>query len=290
VRASQAGDANYNPAPDVDRTIPVGTAANTTALTSSANPSTFGQPVTFTATVAGQNPTGAVAFGADGNLLTDCDSVALTGSGDSKTAACTTAALAGGTHPITAAYGGDANNQPSNGALQQVVRNVFTGPSATNQGDVTVTFGGGGNNCNLTQAAFVATPATPPTSYTFPYGLLRFALGDACDGSPVTVQVTYPAALPAGAKYWKYGKTQSNHTAHWYEFPATLTGNTATFTLTDGGLGDDDLTVNGRIADDSGAGVPSASAPTDIPTLSEWALLLLAGLLGLFGMRRDRQA
>ena len=29
---------------------------------------------------------------------------------------------------------------------------------------------------------------------------------------------------------------------------------------------------------------------TDIPTLSEWAMLLLAGLLGLFGMRRVRRA
>ena len=73
--------------------------------------------------------------------------------------------------------------------------------------------------------------------------------------------------------------------------PATLTGNTATFTLTDGGLGDDDLTVNGSIIDDGGVGVPATDiSTTDIPTLSEWALLLLAGLLGLFGMRRVRRA
>ena len=290
VRARQAGDANYNAAPDVDRSIPVGKAANTTALAGSANPSTFGQPVTFTATVTGQNPTGTVAFGADGAPLAGCASVALTGSGDSKTAACATAALGGGAHTLGAAYSGDANNQPSGGALQQVVQNVFTGPSATGQGDVTATFSGGGNNCNLTQAAYVASTAPPPAGYTFPYGLLRFALGDACDGSPVTVQVTYPAALPTGTKYWKYGKTQSDPTLHWYEVPATAAGATATFALIDGGLGDDDLAVNGRIADDGGAGVPSASAPADIPTLSEWATLLLAGLLGLFGMRRARRA
>jgi hypothetical protein len=68
--------------------------------------------------------------------------------------------------------------------------------------------------------------------------------------------------------------------------PATLNGATATFTLTDGQLGDDDLTANGRISDDGGAGAPA----TDIPTLGEWAALLLAGLLGLFGMRRVRRA
>ena len=108
VRASQAGNANYNPAPDADRTITIGAAANTTTLASSANPSPFGQPVTFTTTVVGQNPTGTVAFGADGNPLAGCASAALTGAGSSKTAACTTATLAGGTHPITAAYSADS--------------------------------------------------------------------------------------------------------------------------------------------------------------------------------------
>ncbi|MFZ1828469.1 MAG: IPTL-CTERM sorting domain-containing protein, partial [Candidatus Competibacteraceae bacterium] len=177
-----------------------------------------------------------------------------------------------------------------NSALQQVVQPVFTGPSATGQGDVTATFSGGGNHCNLTQAAYVASTVPPPASYTFPYGLLRFAMGNACDGSPVTVQVTYPTPLPTETKYWKYGKTLSDPTPHWYEIPATINSTTATFTLTDGGLGDDDLSVNGRIADDGGVGVLPASPPTDIPTLSQWAMLLLAGLLGLFGMRRVRRA
>ncbi len=286
VRASQAGNANYNPAPDVDRNITVGPAANTTTLTSSANPSTFHQSITLTATVAGHDPTGTVAFSADGNALTDCANVALTGSGDNKTATCATTALTGGAHTLSADYSGDANNQTSTGALQQLVQNIYTGPSSTGQGDLTTTFSGGGNSCNLTQAAFVTPSGTLPAGYTFPYGLLRFTLGDACDGSAVTVQVTYPTTLPAGAKYWKYGKTSDNATAHWYELPATLTGTTATFTLTDGQTGDDDLTVNGSISDDSGAGAPA----TDIPTLGEWATLLLAGLLGLFGMRRVRWA
>lgn len=289
VRASQAGDANYNPAPDVDRNITVGGASSSVALASSINPSTFSQSITFTATVTGQNPTGAVDFRADGNPISGCASVVLGGSGNSKTAACSTAALSGGTHPIIAAYGGDANNQAGNDTLQQVVQNVFTGPSATGQGNITATFDGGGAGCGLTQASFVNASAALPTGYTFPYGLLRFTLGGACGGSAVTVQVTYPATLPAGAKYWKYGKTQDDPTAHWYQFPATIAGNTATFSLTDGGLGDDDLTTNGSITDDSGAGVPADIPTTDIPTLSEWAMLLLIGLLGLFGIRRLRQ-
>lgn len=286
LRASQAGDANYSAAPDVDRDIAISPATSTTTPTSSANPANFGQSITLTATVVGQHPTGTVAFSADGAPIAGCASVALSGGGNGPTAACTPPALTGGTHAITATYSGDANNATSNGSLQQVVRNVFTGPSATGQGDITASFSGGGTGCNLTQAALVNPPATLPPGYTFPYGLLRFALGDACDGGTVTVRVTYPAALPAGTSYWKYGKTHGQPSVHWYELPATLAGNTLTFTLADGGTGDDDLAVNGRITDDGGPGVPT----TSIPTLSAWSLLLLAGLLGLFGMRRARRA
>ena len=264
--------------------------ATTTTVTSAPNPSAYGQSVTLTATVDPITATGTVDFSADGNALADCANVALTGSGDNKTATCTTASLMGGTHTLRADYSGDANNQTSAGTLQQSVQNSFTGPSATGQGDLTATVSGGGSACNLTQAAFVTPSSTPPAGYTFPYGLLRFTLGDACDGSAVTVQVTYPTALPAGAKYWKYGKTADNPTAHWYELTtATLAGNTVTFTLTDGQKGDDDLTVNRSISDDGGVGVPVAGAPaTGIPTLSEWALLLLTGLLGLLSWQSGK--
>jgi len=76
---------------------------------------------------------------------------------------------------------------------------------------------------------------------------------------------------------------------HWYILPASIAGNTATFTITDGGLGDDDLAANGSIVDQGGPGAPGAGdgAP-GIPTLSTWGLLLLSALLGLLGFRRSR--
>ncbi len=49
----------------------------TTTLVSSANPSTVGANVTFTATVTGSAPTGSVGFTADGTTLTGCGAVAL---------------------------------------------------------------------------------------------------------------------------------------------------------------------------------------------------------------------
>lgn len=85
----------------------------------------------------------------------------------------------------------------------------------------------------------------------------------------------YPTALPAGTQYWKYGKTPDDATPHWYTVPATIEGNTATFTIVDGGVGDDDLTANGRISDPGGAG---ASA-TAVPAMPVWALTILAALL-----------
>ena len=101
------------------------TGATATTLSSSANPSTVGANVTFTATVSGSAPTGNVAFTADGTTLSGCSAVALpTGTANSKTAGCSTSSLAAGTHSIVAIYGGDAaNNGSSSATLAQVVNN-----------------------------------------------------------------------------------------------------------------------------------------------------------------------
>jgi hypothetical protein len=95
---------------------------SSTALGSSLNPSPVGSSVTFTATVTGTNPTGSVAFSSDGNVIAGCSGVALTGSGNARTAACTTSALSQGTHSIVAAYAGDAGNAASSSSpLSQVI-------------------------------------------------------------------------------------------------------------------------------------------------------------------------
>lgn len=163
---------------------------------------------------------------------------------------------------------------------------TFTGPTATGTGNATATVTGGGDTCGFAPTpqfvAVTSVPATPPSGYTFPHGLFDFALAN-CDGT-VTLTITYPSALPAGV-YWKYGPTPDNASSHWYPMPgATIAGNTATFAITDGGWGDDDLTVNRSIVDQGGPGVPGGGvAAADIPTLSEWALLGLVVLLGLSG-------
>ncbi len=161
---------------------------------------------------------------------------------------------------------------------------TFTGPTATGTGDATATVTGGGDTCGFASTpqfvAVTSVPVAPPAAYSFPHGLFDFALANCTSGGTVTLTLTYPSALPSGTVYWKYGPTTNNTNPHWYPMPATIAGNTVTLTITDGSLGDDDLTANGSIVDQGGPGVPNAAG---IPTLSEWALLGLIVLLGLSG-------
>ena len=87
------------------------------------NPSTTGTAITFTATILGSAPTGSVNFTDGGTTISGCAAVALSGSGNSKTAQCVTNGLTVGSHAIVASYSGDSTNPASNNnpALTQVV-------------------------------------------------------------------------------------------------------------------------------------------------------------------------
>ena len=62
-----------------------------------------------------------------------------------------------------------------------------------------------------------------------------------------------------------------------------------TFTITDGGRGDDDLLANGSIVDQGGPGIPPAAFATQVPTLSEWMLMLLATMMLVMGLAAQRR-
>jgi len=117
IKATYIGDATFKKSSSSVVKQVVNLYTTTTALTSSPNPSTHGQAVTFTATVtsAGPTPTGKVAF-KDGT--TGIGSAILSGG----VATLTKASLAVGTHPITAEYLGDSSSAKSTSAvLNQVV-------------------------------------------------------------------------------------------------------------------------------------------------------------------------
>ena len=171
----------------------------------------------------------------------------------------------------------------------------FGAASATGTGTISVAISGGGASCGFGVRQFIpvsgnaaSPPAAPPAGTAFPHGLFDFTLKDCIPGSAVTLTVSYPAALAAGTQYYKYGPTPSNAAATWYVLPSTVLGNTVTFTIVDGGLGDDDLNANGTIVDQGGPSVVPvvvAATAVTVPTLHPATIALLALLLALLGRR-----
>jgi hypothetical protein len=102
--------------------------STTTAISSSQNPSTYGQAVSFTATVAGNSPTGTVQFTIDGNNFGS----PVTLSGGSATSG-STSTLSVGNHTVTAVYSGNSNNLTSTGTLSggQTLNKASTAISVT---------------------------------------------------------------------------------------------------------------------------------------------------------------
>jgi hypothetical protein len=122
-----------------------------TALTSSANPSKFGQAVTFTATVtvkpgfATGTPTGTVSF-FNGTISIGTSSL------NGGVATLTTSTLPVGTDSITAKYSGDTNFTSSTSpALQQLVQGaiVSLSPASLNFGDQAIGVTSGGKTMTL---------------------------------------------------------------------------------------------------------------------------------------------
>lgn len=152
---------------------------------------------------------------------------------------------------------------------------------------------GSNNNWVLASASF-SSPPTPPANTTLPYGMANFTLNGGTLGTSANVTITYTSAIPAGAVYMKYGKSPDGFNCsgaacssnHWYQLPSSNVAfsqdrMSVTLTITDGGVGDDDLTPNSLIVDPGGPAI-IASPDVAIPTLSDWCLIVLTGLLGAF--------
>ena len=134
ISATYSGDGTYDP--DTSTTFQPGIsqvvsqASTTTAVGSSANPSAFGTPVTFTATVApvapgAGTPTGTVEFQSDSVDIVGCSAQALA----SGQAVCTTSLLTVGPHDITAIFGGDTNFTTSTSST--LTQNISLASSST---------------------------------------------------------------------------------------------------------------------------------------------------------------
>jgi hypothetical protein len=261
------------------QSAPLGT---TTVLTGPAAPVAAGlqiglsAEVLFTGTPPAE-PTGTVSF-FDGGTLLGTARVEIfyppNAAAPRRIASIAVNGLAVGTHAIKAVYSGDTVFLPSMSFSADVIvgpaplslGTSYGGPTATTSGYAQISFTGGGPLCGFTRAAFVpltGDPASPPAGTAprgvdFAHGLIDFVTSGCTPGSTLTFVVTTPTELPVRTVYWKYGPTPYDATPHWYAIPATVNGNTVTFTITDGGLGDDDLLANGTIVDQGGPGVANA--------------------------------
>ena len=141
--------------------------ASSTTVTSSLNPSTVGQSVTLTVSVASQ-ATGTVTLYDNGTQLGVPQTLVK------GVATFTTSSLSTGTHPVTAAYSGDATFHPStSAALAQVVNSKASSATAVASSLNPSVFGG-----SVTFTAKVTSGSGTPTgSVSFSSGSTTLGTG-----------------------------------------------------------------------------------------------------------------
>jgi hypothetical protein len=111
---SYPGDTNYGATTSNTVSQVVNKAGATFTISSSANPSTYGSPVTFTGSVTGANgvqPTGSVTFSDSLSGWTSQNATLTAGSGATANFTLTTSTLPAGANTLTITYNGDINYQ-----------------------------------------------------------------------------------------------------------------------------------------------------------------------------------
>jgi hypothetical protein len=149
LTAHSGGDSNNSPADSNTVIQVVGKLPSTTTVTANPNPSTSGQTIVLTATVAAGSgasgvPTGSVTFS---NGSTQIGSAALNAAG---VATVSVSNLPAGTYPLAATYSGDTTFAGSSGTVTVTVKSPTT---------TTVSFSA--NNVSPGQAVTVTATVTP---------------------------------------------------------------------------------------------------------------------------------
>jgi len=205
-----------------------------------------------------------------------CTATANTGftfaafSGDCSGAACTLTAVTAD-RSVTANF---------------IAVTTFSGPTATHTGTATATLSGGGPACHFDPAATALVLPSVPASVSrieFPHGWFTFKATGCTVGSTVRVSITWPSM--GALNYLKY--YASAPAAARFAQPANLSvsGNTVSFDVADGGAGDDDHAANGEIVDPSGPAQYLAAEPIPVAG-SALPLALLLMLLAVVALRR----
>jgi Bacterial Ig-like domain (group 3)/FG-GAP-like repeat len=140
----------------------VSAAAGSISLTSSPNPSSYNQPVTFTATVSvpagGTAPSGSITFtdSVTTAAIPGCSAVGLNAN---NVALCITSTLANGAHTVTATYSGDSNFTVSSHSVSQTVGAAATSVNISSSANPSVA------NQSVTFLATVSSSAQGSTPF-----------------------------------------------------------------------------------------------------------------------------
>ena len=261
LTASIAADNNYSQVTSNPLSIGVGLATQA-ALVVTATPSNISINATSTLSTTGGSGLGAVTYSLVSGPCT-LNGTALTGTG-------------AGSCIVTATKAADSAYAATTSA-QVAVAVSLPSVSGTTPGGTVI--------ANLTGGSFVSgsgqfmAPSNPPAGQSLPYGVFSFTATTTVGGS-ITLTLTYPQALAAGTKVWK----DLTGNGSWVDWTSnvTISGNTITYTIADGGNGDADGAVNGSVTDPLGPSSPATiptPSPTPIPTLSEWARIMLVFMM-----------
>jgi MYXO-CTERM domain-containing protein len=199
VSATYAGDTNHAGGSSAALAQVVNGATSATALTSSVNPSVFGQSTTLTATVTSAiagTRTGTVTF-SDG--ATTLGTAMLNAAG---VATFSTSTFSVGTHALSAVYGGDANFATSTSAgLSQVVNKGASATALASSSNPSLI----GSNVTFTATVTATAPSTgtPSGTVTFKDGATTLGTGTLSASGIATFATTTLAvgAHPITAEY-----------------------------------------------------------------------------------------
>jgi parallel beta-helix repeat protein len=277
ITADYSGDANFvaTDSPNFLQTVDKASAAVT--LTSAPNPSTFGQSVTFTATVAAVAPGAGLPTG----TVTFFDDATSLGTG---TLVCpgvwtfSTAALAAGAHPdITADYSGDANFVAADSPnFLQTVGQASTTATVTSAPNPSIF----GQSLTFTATVGAVAPGagTPTGTVTFFDGATSLGTGTLTSPGVWTLST---AALAAGshpditADYSGDANFVSSDSPHFLQtVDAASTTTTVTSTRNPSDFGQS-VTLTATVA----AVAPGAGTPTQLVEFLDGGTPLGAGTL-----------
>lgn len=157
----------------------------------------------------------------------------------------------------------------------------------TQLGDGIATIASDDESSPLQHVSAAATPGDTPTNITFPYGFFSFTITNVAPGETRQVQLYLPRNSKING-YWK-----KNVSGDWVNIATSITqvGNKTrvVFPLTEGGPFDFDADTS-TITDPGGPGI---LATRPVPTLPQWAAIMLALLMmagaaktGVHGLRK----